>query len=244
MLASAGITVAGSVRLWIRRPGGAWRLLGQYHNTATTYALTTLAQWWMGVGNISGTPGAILAPGYIALGTGTATPTSADQTMFAEANGTRKALTYNDLTTTTTGLVATNYQTTEAVGTWSEVGLLDAPVGAAAVGAGGVLATATTLPLAAGAPAVIGGSAPGQYTTAYINDGASSEYIGLAATAAAGAASWALRTGLAHSHAAAVPIVVFNGNLWAHAAISPAEVKAAGDTLAAQWLAPFSAVGP
>ena len=247
--ASAPIRVGGHVRAWARhREGGIWWPHGflcggadEWDNTATTYALSSLAQYWMGTSNTPGNPNAILPPTYVALGTGTQTPSTADQFMFAEAYGTRVAFAFSNLVTTTTGLLAASYQTTQANGTWTEVGLWDAPTGSATVGTGGVLAGATTLPLGASAPAVQGGSTPGQYTTAYINDGANSEYIAISVTASAGAASWTLQAPLQHNHAASVPITVFNGNLWAHASLIPSLVKASGQQLLVQWSAPFSA---
>ena len=245
--ASSGVGLRGAVRLWSRRYDvDPWGLLGAGSNTATTYGLSALAQWWMGTPNVAGSPGVVLPPGYVALGTGDVVddpPNPSDQCLYAEGYGTRIAVSFDDLVTTTTALLAATYSTVQAVGTWTEVGLFDSDVTVTAVGSSGASLGSSVLPLAAGAPAVLGGATPGQYTTANIEDGLSSEYIALLNPAAYGAGSWTLRAPLAFSHAAGIPITVFSGNLWAHAAITPSVTNPGGMQLLAQWLSPFSAVG-
>lgn len=239
--AASDVRVRTNVRAYLRAASGLWVPAGEWRNTVTTLGLTRLAQWWGGSSNTAGNPGVLAPPGYVALGTGTGTPSTADQSLYAEAYGTRAALTYTLLLTTTTGLVATSYTTTQANGTWTEVGLFDSATGSAAVGTGGVSSGTTTLPLAAGAPAVTGGSTPGLYTTAYVNDGANSEYVSIATSAAAGASSWTLQAALQHAHAAATPVVVFGGVLLAHASLSPSLVKPNGQSLLVQWSTTFAA---
>ncbi|MDE3095766.1 MAG: hypothetical protein KGK07_07180 [Chloroflexota bacterium] len=239
--AGVDVRVRTNVRAYLRAGCGLWLPVGEWRNTVTTLGLTRLAQWWGGSSNTAGNPGVLAPPGYVALGTGTGTPSTADQFMFAETDGTRAALTYTLLLTTTTELVATSYTTTQANGTWTEVGLWDSDVGSATVGTGGVSSGTTTLPLGASAPAVTGGSTPGLYTTAYVSDGTNSEYISIATSAAADASSWTLQANLQYAHAAATPIVVFNGTLWAHASLSPSLVKPNGQSLLLQWSATFAA---
>lgn len=237
----ANVRVSSNVHAYLRRDSGLWVPAGSWRNTITTLGLTALAQWWAGYSNTPGNPGVVPGPGYVALGTGNGTPSTADQFLYAEAYGTRAALTYELLLTTTTSLVATSYTTTQANGTWTEVGLWTGATLSAAVGTGGVSSGTTTLPLASGAPAVTGGSTPGLYTTAYIDDGANSEYASIATSAAAGASSWTLQAGLTYAHAANTPIVVFGGTLLAHAALSPSLVKPSGNSLLVQWTATFAA---
>lgn len=239
---TAGVRLRLNVRGFTRRPGGAWQLAGAWRNTATGYALTSLAQWWLGTPNVSGNPSVVLPPGYIAVGTGSGTPSTADQFMFAETYGTRVVVTYNELLTSTTGLLAASWQPSATItGTWTETGMWDAAPGSAAVGSAGVSQGATTLPVASGAPAVVGGSTAGQYTTIYIADATNPEYASINASAAAGASSWTLQAALKHAHAGGTAVTVFNGNLWAHAALSPSFVVASGSAALIQWSATFAA---
>lgn len=242
----AAFRAGWNVRAWRRRPGGLWTLAAEVHNTGTDYALTSLAQWWCGsASNVAGSPASVPGPADTALGTGSGTPTSADTCMYNETYGTRAAITYGGVLSTGASIVTTSYTVGTVIGTFTEVGLWDQGVGAAAVGSSGVSSGAATLPLASGAPAVVGGSVAGQYNTAYINDSDNPEYVALAASANAGAASWTLQSALQHDHAAATPIVVFGGNLWAHAAFTPTSLSvAAGDVLVLQWFGTFTAVGP
>jgi hypothetical protein len=245
MAVTGGIRVGGRVRAWLR-DGGTARLLADVANTATNYACFALAQWWLGTPNVEGNPGSILGPLYVALGTGTSSAgaSPSDQYLFQEAYGTRVPVTYTETVGTTTGLIGVLWTTTQAIGTWTEVGLWDQTTQSAAVGAGGASAGSTSLPLAAGAPAVQGGSAPGSYTTAYIADATNPEYVAIAVTAAAGATAWTLQQPLQYAHAAGTPITVFGGNLWAHAVFSPAVQKPSGQQLLIQWSAPFTPTGP
>lgn len=232
--------IGGIVRVARRRPSGVWE--ASYHNTQTNWALYSLAEWYLGTSNTSGNTGAILPPTYIALGTGSTTtgPQVSDIAMYAETYGTRQAISYTAIYGGNEAQLTTTYATTAAVGSWSEAGFWDSNVGSATVGSAGATQGSTTLPLGANAPAVAGGSTAGQYNTAYINDGANSEYISLAASASSGATSWSLQSALLHAHAAATPIVVFVGNLWAHVAFSPAVTKSSGEQLSVQWAVPFS----
>lgn len=241
MRARSGIRVGGSVTTTILGPDGLPVRTRRFRNTACQYGLAAYASWITGVYNTPLAGGAtnIVGPGYVALGTGTAVPAVGDLTGFAEVYGTRKPITYTQLFTGDTAMLVSNYLSTDPSGTFTETMLFDADVGSAAIGTGGAPAAATEIPLGAGAPAVLGGSAAGQYTTAYIDDGASSEYIGLAAPAAAGAYSWFLRAPLQYPHAAAVPIVVFTGNLFGHSAISETKSSTQGMTL--QWSIPMTA---
>ncbi len=234
--------LGGMVRVSVRRPSGVWET--RHHNTQTNWALYAVAEWYMGTSNTAGNSGAILPPTYIALGTGSATggPQPSDIAMYAEANGTRQTISYSAIYGGNEAQLTTTYATTAALGTWTEAGFWDAAAGSATVGTGGVLAGATTLPLGSSAPAVTGGTNAGSYNTAYINDGANSEYIALAASAAAGAPSWSLQGPLQHAHAAGAPIVAFVGNLWAHVAFSPSVVKSNSEQLSVQWAVPFSVV--
>ncbi len=234
------MAVSGYVTAWLRSPGGAWVQSGPpVHNIATNWALQTLASWYLGVSNVPGSPNAILAPTYVALGIGSGTASTTDLFGWAEQYGTRTPISYTALYQGTTAQATASYQSTQANGTWSEAMFFDSDVGAASVGAAGVLAGATSLPLASGAPAVTGGSIAGQYETIYLNDATHPEYCSIATTAAAGAPSWTLQAGLKYAHAASTPIIVFGGNLWAHSSISVA--KAAGQQLSVQWSVPFAA---
>lgn len=238
------IAVPGRVRILRLCADGAWRLHGEHDNIQTNWALYALASWYSGVSNVAGSPGSILPPTYITLGTGSTSggPQQSDIAMYAEAFGTRQALAYTAIYGGSEAQMTTSYQTTQALGTWTEAGFWDAPTGSAAVGTGGATAGTTTLPLGANAPAMQGGSAPGSYNTAYINDGTSAEYVSIANTAAAGASSWTLQAPLQYSHAAAVPIVCFTGHLFAHAALSPSVTKSSSnpEVLAVQWAVPFT----
>lgn len=237
-----GVRVGGCVTVTLVGPDGKPLRTRRFSNTATQYGLLAYASWIAGTYNTPSAGGAtnMVGPGYVALGTGTGTPGVGDLTGFAETNGTRVQLAFTQVFTGNTALLVANWASPGPTGNFTEAMLFDQPVGSAAVGSGGVSAGATTLPLAAGAPAVIGGSQPGQYTTAYINDGASSEYIGLGAAASAGASSWTLRSALQYAHVAATPIVVFTGNLFAHASIT-ADNSGGSSGIAVQWDLPFSA---
>lgn len=236
---TAPISIGGGVRLWLRRPGGLWEPVAEADNTATNYALYALAQWYTGVSNVPGNPATVLPPTYIALGTGSTSggPQASDIAMYAEAYGTRQQISYTAIYGGAEAQLTASYTTTEAVGTWVEGGLWDrAP--ASVLTSASVAAGATTLPLASGAPAMQGGSNAGSYNTAYIDDGANSEYIAIAVTAYAGATSWALQAGLRYAHASGVTVVAFVGNLWAHSAI--AVTKDDLSQLGVQWAVPFS----
>ncbi len=238
------LAIPGRVRLWLRSPGGAWRLHGENDNTQTNWALYAIASWYTGASNVTGSPGAILPPTYIALGTGSASggPQQSDIAMYAEANGTRVPLAYTAIYGGNEAQLTASYQTTQAIGTWTEAGFWDAPPSSATVGSAGATAGSTTLPLGANAPAMQGGSTPGTYNTAYISDGANSEYIAIASTADSGASSWTLQAALQYSHAAAVAIVCFTGHLFGHAAFSPSVDKTTADpeVLAVQWAVPVT----
>ncbi len=247
---SGGIIVRGHVRAYLRQPWrhrwGPWELAAEAHNIATNYALAAYASWVAGTYNTPNAGAAtanIPAPGYVALGTGTGTPAVTDAFGFAEVYGTRIPLSFTQVLPVSGGIEAdltAGYQPTALSGTYTEAMLLDAPTGTAAVGTGGVLAGASSLPLAAGAPAVTGGGVAGTYETIYIDDGADSEYASIATTAAAGAASWALQAPLAHAHAAATPIVAFGPHLWAHSNISLSVPPGTQGSL--QWSIPFDAI--
>jgi hypothetical protein len=221
------IRITDNVILTVRDKDGFLISRQRRSNTLTNYAASAVA--------LALTGSAVTLPGDIAVGSGSGTPSASDAYLWAEIYGTRNALAY----TNTLGPQA-QYSTTWASGvlggttqiTYTEAGLLDAPVGSASVKTGGVASGATTLPLAAGAPAV-GGLVNGFYQEIYINDGVNSEYAYIASAASAGASSWTLTSGLQHSHAAGIPIVVFGGNLWAHVAIN--QVVISGQVLTCQW---------
>jgi len=242
------IAVGGAVRIFERWPDEPWpgHLAAEGPNTAVMYGLSAYCSWIAGTYNtpIAGGAANIIAPGYISLGTGTATPQLSDVFGFAETYGTRQLITYTSVMATTGGVEADlilNYAVSAITGTFSEAMLLDAPTGSAAVGSGGATGGSTTLALASGAPAVTGGSAPGQYETIYINDGSASEYCAIASSAAAGASSWTLQQPLQHNHAANTPIVVFGGNLFAHSPIT--YTVASGTQPAVFWTIPLIATG-
>lgn len=239
--ASGGVRVRGSVSVVLVGPDGTPRAPRRYPNTATQYGLLAYASWITGVYNTPNVGGATNLPGpaFVALGNGTGTPGTGDLTGFAEVDGTRAPLAYTQVFSGDTAMLVANYPSPGPPGTFTEAMLFDQPAGSAVVGAAGASAGATTLPLAGGVPAVIGGSAPGQYTTAYIADGANSEYVALGAPAGAGASSWSLRAPLQYAHAAGVAIVVFTGNLFAHSAITIDNTSQNG--IAVQWSIPVSA---
>lgn len=245
-LTVARLGVSGRVRVSVRDPGGPWRLIAQQHNIATNFALAAYASWVAGTYNTPNAGAAtanIVAPGYVALGNGSGTPSVTDLFPYAEVYGTRIALSFTQVLSVTGGIEAVltaGYQPNAITGTFTEAALLDQPTGSAAVGTGGVSSGASTLPLAAGAPAVTGGTQAGNYETIYIDDGADSEYAAIATSAAAGASSWSLQSPLQYSHAAATPIAAFGPNLWAHSTISFA--VASGQQASVAWSITFSAV--
>lgn len=209
-----------------------WRR--RYKNTLTNYALATVAQWLAGTANVPGGSGGLVSPAYVALGNGSGTPAPTDIAAFAEVDGARVLASSAQQYQTYYAMIVGFFGTAPAVN-YTEAVLLDGPTGSAGVGTGGVAQGAASLPLAAGAPAVTGSATAGQRTTVYFNDGTNSEYAAIAASASSGASSWTLAAGLAHAHAAAVPIVVFGGNAWAHVSLSNADLSAGGQTLTVQW---------
>lgn len=230
----------GSVEIVLLGPDGQPLSRQRWRNTATQYGLLAYASWITGTFNTPTVGGATNMPGpaYVALGNGSGTPGSGDITGFAEVYGTRTPLAYTQVFTGDTAMLVANYPSPGPSGTFTETMLFDQATGSASVGTGGASAGATTLPLGSGAPAVAGGSAPGQYTTAYIDD-ANPEYIALAAAASAGAASWSLQSGLQYAHAAGAAIVVFTGNLFAHASVTLN--NSAQNGIAVQWSIPVTA---
>ncbi len=238
-MAVAGIGVGGSVRVCLTGPRGRRVIAG--HNIATNYALQGYAQWAMGVPNGPFATGAVVAPQYIAVGTWGGTCSTTDLFLFGEVARSRQAAQYSNLYQGTTAQLTASWPPGAITGTILEAGLFDAPIEGANVGTGGVAAGATTLPVANGPPAVTGGSTPGRYETIWIDDGASSEYCALAASADDLATSWTLQTALQYGHAAGVVIQVFGPNLWAHASID-ATVDAT-DQMSIQWSIPFTATG-
>lgn len=205
----------------------------RYANTITSWARAATAQWFVGAPLLQGL--ADSRPLYMALGTGTPTPSSTDVTMFNEAPGTRLVYSYRSVFQAYTAQITTNYAVGQAVGTWYEAGLWDAPSTATTLAAQAD-AGATTISVTQ-APTVYGTPLAGQYTTAYIHDGASSETVSLAAPYAAGASSWTIQTPLQYTHASGTAITVFTGNLWAHVSLgSTGETQPAqGSALSLQW---------
>lgn len=206
----------------------------RHKNTLSNYALAAGAQWFAGVANVPG-GGGVVGPNYVALGNGVGTPAATDTAAFAEVNGARVSCSSRSQYQTYYAMLVGFFAATVPQIKYTEAILSDGTVGAATVGAGGVLAAATTLPLGASAPAVTGSATAGQRMTAYINDGANSEYVQIAASAVAGASSWTLAAGLAHAHAATIPIVVFTGNIFAHVNLTNADLSAGSETLTVQW---------
>lgn len=204
-------------------------------NTLTNFGLSTMAGLLIEQFTASSYGGGQSYPLYIALGTGTGTPGSSDIAGYAEAYATRKRYTSRDLLFAFTSQISVQYLTTDPAGSFTEAMLFDGPTQGATVGTGGVLAGATTLPLGSGAPAVTGGTIAGRYNTIYISDGANSEYASIATTAAAGASSWVLQSGLTYAHAATTPIVAFVGNMFAHVGLTPAAINGGGNALTCQW---------
>ena len=215
-----------------------------YPNTQCNWGLYACAAWYSGTAaNVSSSVGAVVPPGYIAVGTGTSadTPTVTDTNMFNEQYGSRRAFTFRTVYNGYTAQMSLSYLATDPDGTYTEAGLWDQlPVTVNLSGA--VVQGATSLPLASGAPAVNGGTTPGQFTTIYVDDGANSEYVAIAVPASAGAASWSLQSGLQYGHASGTPVVAFVGNLFAHSAINV--TKGYGQQLTVQWSIPFQAGTP
>lgn len=174
-------------------------------------------------------------PLYVALGTGTGTHGPTDLGLFAEVYGTRMAYSYASVYQAYTGQISANYTIAQVTGSFTEAGLFDQPVSQTTVSAA-VSAGATTLPVTAStSPLVYGGTQPGQYTTAYIHDGANSEYVALAQSAAAGASQWTLQAGLQYAHASGTPVIVFTGNLLAAITFQQAITIQAGQAVTVQW---------
>jgi hypothetical protein len=245
-----GVGVGGIVTAWTMDERGRVREFIQVPNTATDWACYALAAWYLsaqspaGAANGGAGPQYVAPARYIAVGTGVGQPNVADIAMFpGEIPGVRQAFSYTTLVNATTAQVTSAWTPTSPTGTVTDFGLLDAPVGSASVGSGGVSAGATVLPLAAGAPAVAWNSdAPGQYQSVYIDDPTQPEAVSIGAYAAAGAAQWTLQAPLAYAHAAGTPIIVFGGNLFAHAQGSI--TIDAGSQLSVQWSLPFEPATP
>ncbi|MDE2102538.1 MAG: hypothetical protein KGL39_35150 [Patescibacteria group bacterium] len=168
---------------------------------------------------------------------GSQTPSPVDLYGFLELYGGRQYYSYSGPYQGQTAQIAASYLTTQAVGNLTEAMLLDTPTGSATMGSSTIVG-ATTLPMAAGAPAVTGNTQPGQYTVIYINDATNPEYAYIKTSAIAGAASWTLQSGLVYAHATSTPVVVFNGNLWAHSTISLNKLNTEQATI--QWSIPFT----
>lgn len=222
------------VDLIFRDRRGRFTRRQRYKNTLSNYALAAVAQWLSGTSNVSG-GGGVVGPNYVALGNGVGLPAPTDIAAFAEVNGARVLCSSRSQYLTYYAMLVGFFAATVPQIKYTEAILTDGAVGAATVGTGGVLAAATTLPLGASAPAVTGSATAGQRMTAYINDGASSEYVQIATTAAASATSWTLATGLTYAHAAAIPIVVFTGNIFTHVNLTNADLSAGSETLTVQW---------
>lgn len=224
------------VILTVRDTSGRILRRRRYTNTIADWARAAVANWLVGAPLLAGPGQGVSAPKYIALGTGTQTPSGVDVSMFAEGEGTRLLLGYSSVFQAFTAQLAVTYGVGVGVGTWYEAGLWDGPAAdvtlAAAVSAG-----ATTLPVTS-PPPVYGGTQPGQYTTAYIVDSTNgNEYVALAASAAAGATTWTLQQGLQDSHPSGTLVRTYAGNLWAHVSFGPGgEVQlSSGQTLTVQW---------
>lgn len=237
-----GIAVGGYVEAIVTdlRTGTYREERKRFRNTATDWSFYACASWMAyQAQNNPAASGAVLPPAYIAVGTGTIgqTPAVTDTNMFMEQYDTRRAFTFSTVYNGYTAQLSLAYLATDPDGTYTDAGLWDAPTQTVDLSAA-VLAGATTLPLDSGAPAVNGGTIAGQYTTAYINDGSSSEYVSIATTASAGATSWTLQSGLTYAHAIGTPVVAFVGHLFAHSAINV--TKGYGQQLTIQWSIPFS----
>lgn len=222
------ITVRDAQGRVVRR----WR----FANTITDWARAAVANWLIGAPLLSGPGQGVSAPSYIALGTGTQTPSTVDVAMFGEAEGTRLLRGYSSVFQAFTAQVSATYGVGVGAGTWYEAGLWDGPTTDATLTAA-VSAGATALPVT-GAPPVYGGTQPGQYTTAYIADSTNgNEYVALAVSAAAGTATWTLQQGLQYPHPSGTVVHTYSGNLWAHVSLGAAGVThlSTGQTLTVQW---------
>ena len=230
------LKLQGRVRVW-KYDGQSGFLLSdeKYENTATDWARAVLAQLLITPPNSENTLLSQSRPLYIALGTGTQTPSRTDCNMFAESYSTRKAISYTSAFQAYVAQMTVNYQTTDPNGTFFEAGLWDSNVSTTSLAAN-VAAGATSISVPSTAPAVQGSTTPGQYTTIYISDGANSEYASIATSTSAGATTWQLQSGLKYAHNNGVAITAFTGNLFAHVKFSGAgETKGTGQALVVQW---------
>ena len=241
VLRPSPVSVGGYVRCVVTEPDGSVVSDDTFTNTATNWSFYACSSWYSAqAANNGNAIGGIAPPGYIAVGTGSSFPVPAvtDTTMFMEQYNTRRAFTFVSVYQGYTAQMTLSYAATDPDGTYTDAGLWDQLPGSVALSSN-ILAGVTSLPLAAGAPAVSGGTIQGQYTTAYINDSANPEYVSIATTAAAGATSWSLQAATQYAHLAGVEIVVFTGNLFAHSAINV--TKGYGQQLTIQWSVPFRA---
>ncbi|MHB1937061.1 MAG: hypothetical protein ACYCOR_10805 [Acidobacteriaceae bacterium] len=241
VLRPSPIAFGGVVRAIVSEPSGRIVSDETFHNTATNWSFYACASWYSNqAANNGGSVGGISPPGYIAVGTGAGLPAPSvtDTAMFMEQYNTRRAFTFVSNYQGYTAQMTLSYAATDPDGTYTDAGLYDSLPKTVAL-ASNVAVGVTTLPLAAGAPAVQGGTIAGQYNTAYINDTVNPEYVSIATTAAAGATSWTIQSPTLYSHLAGVQIVAFTGNLFAHSAITV--TKGYGQQLTIQWSVPFQA---
>lgn len=230
------LKLKGRVHVWKYNEKSGLLLSDHEHeNTATDWARAVLAQLLITPPNSENTSLSQSRPLYIALGTGTQTPSRTDSNMFSEVYGTRKAISYTSAFQAYVAQMTVNYQTTDPNGTFFEAGLWDANVSTTSLTANAA-AGATSISVPSTAPTVQGSTTPGQYTTIYISDGANSEYASIATSTSAGATTWQLQSGLKYAHNSSLSITAFTGNLFAHLKFSGSgETKGTGQALVVQW---------
>ncbi|WDL96953.1 hypothetical protein [Alicyclobacillus sp. ALC3] len=206
-----------------------------HENTVTDWTRAVIAQLLMTPPNGESTAITMSRPSYISLGIGQQSPSRTDSAMFSEVYGTRKKISYTSSFQAFVAQFTVNYLTSDPNGTWYEAGVWDADVSATTLAAN-ASAGATSISVPSTSPVVLGSTAPGQYNTIYIEDGANSEYASIAQTTSAGATTWQLQSGLQYAHASGVIITAFTGNLCNHVNLGPTgESKGIGEQLTVQW---------
>jgi len=154
----------------------------------------------------------------------TLTPSVNDSALSQERYLTR-AQADTGYTQTSLAVLLHTYQTTDPSGSFSEAGLWDSATKTATLAAQ-ANPGATTLTLAASAPAVSAGT--------QLFFPAVGEYATVATAAAAGATTWTLTDQLLLTHANGATVSVMSGNLWAHVALTGVS-KTGTQLLSLQW---------
>lgn len=103
-----------------------------YHNTATSFLRSAVAQWLIGTNNTGYNP--VSPPNYIALGNGSPTPPNtgpnpADTALWAEIASSRKICTARQITNGYYAQFTTVWTVNDPRGAFTEAGLLDAASG-------------------------------------------------------------------------------------------------------------------